>query len=66
MAVFTLAMVMGPGPGLHLINPDPADPQARFTVSGVPIIYLWGVFWYGIQIAVILTAYYAIWRRETD
>lgn len=66
VAVFALALLMGTGPGLYLINPDPADPQARFTYGGVPVLYLWGLLWYGVQIVVILTAYYAIWSNDTD
>jgi hypothetical protein len=62
-SLFLLSMVMGSGPGLRLINPDYADPNAVFTVAGLPIIYLWGLFWYGIQLAVILTAYSKIWKK---
>ena len=62
-AVFALAMVMGPGPGLALINPDITDPSARYTIAGVPVIYAWGVFWYGVQVAVIVTAYCTLWRE---
>ena len=35
--LFVLALVMGPGPGLYLVNPDPADPTATFAVLGIPI-----------------------------
>lgn len=61
-ALFALAMVMGPGPGLLLVNPDIHDPSARYTIAGVPIIYAWGVFWYAVQVAVIVTAYLTLWR----
>ena len=29
--LFIAAMIMGPGPGLRLINPDPSDPNAVYT-----------------------------------
>lgn len=60
-AVFLVAMVMGSGPGLYLVNPDPSDPQARFTVLGLPTIYAWGLLWYGVQLMAVLTAYFKLW-----
>lgn len=63
-ALFMLAMLMGPGPGLRLVNPDPADPNATFTVFGMPIIYVWGLFWYAVQLAAIIIAYKKIWSQE--
>ncbi len=62
--LFLLAMFMGSGPGLRLINPDPADPNAVFTVVGLPKIYVWGLMWYGVQLTVILIAYFKIWKRH--
>lgn len=59
--VFLVAMVMGSGPGLYLVNPDPADPQARFTLLGLPTIYAWGLLWYAVQLAAVLTAYFKVW-----
>ena len=41
-ALFVLAVVIGAGPGIYLINPNPADPDAVFTVLGMPVIYAWG------------------------
>jgi len=63
-AVFSVAMVMGPGPGLYLINPDPADAEARFTIAGFPVIYAWAIFWFFIQAAVVLIAYTKLWRDD--
>ncbi len=62
--IFIIAVVMGTGPGIWLINPDINDPAARFAWNGIPIIYLWGLFWYGVQLAVILTAAFTIWNEE--
>jgi hypothetical protein len=61
---FALAMVMGPGPGLYLVNPDPADPQATYAIAGVPILYLWAVFWFGVQAGVVLIAYFTLWNNR--
>jgi len=62
--VFMLALVMGPGPGIYLVNPDPSDPGARFTLWGMPIIYVWAVFWFFVQAAVVLLAYFLVWDRD--
>lgn len=64
--VFLLAMVMGTGPGIRLVNPDPTDPDALRTLFGVPILYLWGVLWYLVQAGVILIAYFLLWTRESS
>lgn len=53
---FALAMVMGPGPGVLLVN------RAELFL-GLPLIYVWGVFWYGVQLSVILLCYTLLWRR---
>ena len=64
--LFLLTMVMGSGPGLHLVNPDPGDPAAAFTLWGLPKLYVWGLSWYGVQLAVILVAYFKLWRSSEN
>ena len=64
--LFLAAMFMGSGPGLRLINPDPEDPNALFTLWGLPKIYVWGLLWYAVQLAVILVAYFKIWASDTS
>lgn len=61
---FLLAMVMGPGPGLYLVNPAPDAPRESYLLWGMPIVYVWGLFWYVVQVVVIVTAYICIWRRD--
>jgi len=61
---FLLATLMGAGPGVYLINPDPADPGSRFLLAGVPIVYAWGLFWYAVQLGVVLVAYFCLWTRD--
>ncbi|HCK10691.1 MAG: hypothetical protein CME21_10110 [Gemmatimonadetes bacterium] len=61
--LFIAAMIMGPGPGLRLINPDPSDPDAVYTFLGIPTVYAWGLFWYLIQLVAILVAYRRLWRE---
>jgi membrane protein implicated in regulation of membrane protease activity len=58
-ALFALSMVMGTGPGVLLVN----RPDALF---GVPLIFAWGIFWYLVQVAIVLVAYFAIWKSAGD
>jgi hypothetical protein len=60
-AIFVLALVMGTGPGVYLVNPDPADPGALRILLGMPIMYVWAVFWYLVQAAVIVAACLWLW-----
>ncbi len=55
---------MGSGPGIRLINPDPTDPQAVFTIWGLPKIYVWGLLWYVVQLGAILIAYLKLWKDD--
>ena len=61
---FVLALVMGPGPGLYLVNPDPSDPASFRTVLGLPIIYAWGLLWFTVQASVLIVAYFTVWNDE--
>jgi hypothetical protein len=61
---FLLAMVMGPGPGLLLVNPDISQANPEVTIGGIPKLYAWGLFWYGVQIAVVVTAYFKVWKDD--
>lgn len=63
-AVFSVALIMGPGPGHLLINPDPADPEARRFVFGLPIVYAWALLWFGVQAACVTLAYFLLWRER--
>ena len=64
IALFLLAITLGAGPGIHLVNPDPADPGASFTTFGLPTIYVWGLLWYVVQFSVILVAYFRYWKTD--
>ncbi len=57
---------MDAGSGLRLFNPDPLDPDADFVAFSLPVIYVWGPFWYVVQFAVILYAYKYLWREGED
>ena len=64
-AVFAIAVIMGPGPGNLLINPDPADPEAKRLFLGMPVIYVWAVGWYFVQAACIVIAYLKLWKADS-
>ena len=65
-AVFALAMVWGPGRGLRLINPEPNAARESLLILGVPVVYAWGLFWYGVQAAVVVSACLTIWKPSED
>lgn len=64
LIVFGVAMVMGPGPGMYLINPDPHGTGPPVTLLGMPILYAWAVLWFFVQLAVVILAYVKVWSRE--
>jgi hypothetical protein len=57
--VFAAALLMGPGPGILLVN----TPQPIF---GLPAIYLWGLFWYAVEVGVVVLAYFFVWSDDED
>ena len=65
-AGFIFAVIMGAGPGVFLVNPDPDDPDARRFLFGVPIVYLWAVGWFFVQASCVVIAYRVLWRAEED
>lgn len=65
-AIFALALVMGPGPGILLINPDPLDPEARRFFLGMPIVYAWAAFWLIVMAGCIVIAWRWIWRANEE
>ena len=60
--IFMFSIIMGPGPGLYLVNPDGADAGVSFL--GAPILYAWAVFWFLVQAVVIVVAYFTLWQEE--
>jgi len=59
--IFLFAMIMGPGPGVYLVNPDSGD--AGVTFLSAPVLYAWAVFWFMVQAAVIVVAYFTVWKE---
>ena len=55
--VFVIAMIMGVGPGVQLVN----RPE---SVMGLPLLYVWGLLWYVVHIVIVTTAYLYLWRRD--
>lgn len=63
---FVAVLAMGAGPGLLLINPDVNDPGATFTFWGLPKVYAWGLLCYGLEVAIVVTAYFKVWRDDDN
>jgi len=57
--LFFGAFLMSNGPGLYLVN----SPR---LIAGIPILYLWGLFWAVVQILIIVYAYQKLWRYELE
>ena len=64
--VFVFAMIMGPGPGVYLVDPGPDHVGPAPTFLGLPVIYSWAILWFGVQSAVLVTAYLKVWSRNED
>lgn len=59
--LFLLALVMGPGPGAALVDGTPQDPN---FIAGVPVLYVWLVFWFGVMAGCVLVAARFLWKEE--
>ncbi len=62
-ALFILALVMGPGPGLYLINGYAASGG---MILGLPALYFWAVFWCAVEAGVVIAAYKLVWKNSSD
>jgi hypothetical protein len=60
-ALFLFAIIMGPGPGLYLINGYAESGGALF---GVPVLYAWCVFWFVVETVVVLIASKTLWNKS--
>jgi hypothetical protein len=61
-AVFAIALLMGPGPGILLVNPS--DPAVDPLLWGVPKVYLWALFWYAVEAGVLVVAATSLWKER--
>lgn len=55
--IFGIALLMGPGPGLLLVN----SPKAIF---GIPALYAWGLLWFVVEVGVVAAAYLFVWDKS--
>jgi hypothetical protein len=60
-AVFLFALVMGPGPGAMLLDGTREQPNFLF---GVPVLYLWVVFWFLVLAGCVIIAARTIWNDQ--
>lgn len=60
--VFLLALIMGPGPGNGLIRPQPGEAPA--VILGMPVLYVWTIFWFLIMASVVVTAAVCLWSDQ--
>ena len=64
--VFIFAMVMGPGPGVYLVNPGADHEGPAPPLLGLPIVSAWAVLWFGVQAVVLVTAYFTVWADQEE
>ena len=57
--VFVFALIMGPGPGMLLIN-------SPLSFLGLPQLYVWGLLWYVVEVVVVVLAYLLVWSPRTS
>lgn len=64
VAVFLVALVLGAGPGIWLVNsPEQVSLGAGFRL---PRIYAWGLLWYLVEATCVLLAYFLVWRSPDE
>lgn len=56
--VFVIALIMGPGPGVMLVQGT--------SFMGFPAIYAWALFWYAVEVAAVVVAYFFVWSDDPD
>ena len=54
---FVVALLMGPGPGVLLVN-------RATTIFGLPAVYAWGLLWYVVEVVIVVWAYLAVWSKD--
>ena len=62
---FVVALVMGPGPGVYLVNPAPEEASPP-TILGAPVLYVWAVFWFLVMAVTVFLAYKRLWSAEDE
>ena len=60
-SAFLFALVMGPGPGLYLIN---GYAKEGGSALGIPVLYAWCVFWLLIEAVIVMIASRTLWRSR--
>ena len=66
IGVFVVALLMGPGPGIYLISAKTTGNASGLTLWGMPIVYVWAVFWATVMWGAVLVAYTKLWIEEDD
>ena len=63
IGVYLVALLMGPGPGIYLINPTGGEGRP-VAVFGMPVIYVWAVGWFIVMALTVVMAYRKLWSED--
>ncbi|MFT5467195.1 MAG: hypothetical protein ACI8UO_002299 [Verrucomicrobiales bacterium] len=60
--LFLIAVLIGAGPGIHLINPAESAAAEEFFIFGMPKLYAWAILWFVVQATALSIAYVKVWK----
>ncbi|MFC2076936.1 hypothetical protein ACFLT7_07625 [candidate division KSB1 bacterium] len=55
--IYVASLLMSNGPGVLLVN-------RPVLILGLPLIYIWAIFWWLFQMTLVLIAYFRVWKPE--
>ena len=57
LIIYAVSLLFSNGPGVLLIN-------RPVLLLGLPLIYIWAIFWWLVQMSIVLTAYFKVWKTN--
>jgi hypothetical protein len=55
--IYAVSLLLSNGPGVLLVN-------RPILILGLPLIYIWAIFWWLFQMSLVLIAYFRVWKPE--
>jgi hypothetical protein len=57
LIIYAVSLLLSNGPGVLLVN-------RPVLILGLPLIYVWALFWWLFQMTLVLIAYFRVWKPE--